>query len=298
MFHCPLTDIRFQDQAQFFTDVNSPVFHYRFHPIGEVKITLQALAVLRNLPTDLRRKLAGISRNKYESGEKNFVIESTTWKNDLKEFSIPADLEEKQLLLLNHINRKSEGNTKRIFIQNNIDYPITFSVNEAEFDHVLDSIKEEGLIDWDHSRILRGGIRTVTGIRLTKAGRGEIKKSMPQSPMTSLVTQQITTGNVKIDEKIEQAKKLFFVIPENMENMRNGCETLCFVLEPLRKDLQQFFSNPDVNAFFQIVNDFDIRHNKPHTKQLIHKEQLEWIFYSLLNTISIYVKLKNKLHTK
>ncbi|MBK8343770.1 MAG: hypothetical protein IPL12_10940 [Bacteroidetes bacterium] len=62
----------------------------------------------------------------------------------------------------------------------------------------------------------------------------------------------------------------------------------------IKKDLFNYFDSKDVNAFFQIVNDFDIRHNKISTKVLEHPEQLEWVFYTLLNSINMYVKLKTK----
>ena len=77
--------------------------------------------------------------------------------------------------------------------------------------------------------------------------------------------------------------------------MRSACESLSYVLEPLREELPKYFHKQDVSDFFNIVNNFDIRHNKDHTKKLIHPEQLEWGFYSLLNTINTYVKLKKRL---
>ena len=77
--------------------------------------------------------------------------------------------------------------------------------------------------------------------------------------------------------------------------MRSACENLSYVLEPLRKDCEVLFTKSDTNVFFKIINDFDIRHNKNTTKQIEFPEQLEWIFYSLLNTINTYTKLKQRL---
>jgi hypothetical protein len=113
-------------------------------------------------------------------------------------------------------------------------------------------------------------------------------------PMVGLVNQDISTGYPDIDNQINHAKDLFFSEPPTFEKMRSACETLSYVLEPLRKDLSQYFSQKDINAFFQIVNTFDIRHNKEYTNELVTEEQLEWVFYTLLNTISTFVKLKNK----
>ena len=76
--------------------------------------------------------------------------------------------------------------------------------------------------------------------------------------------------------------------------MRSACETLSYILEPLREDLKNYFSQKDVSDFFQIVNTFDIRHNKYMTKNIVHIEQLEWVFYTLLNSINTFVKLKKQ----
>jgi hypothetical protein len=80
-----------------------------------------------------------------------------------------------------------------------------------------------------------------------------------------------------------------------MDDKRSACETLSYVLEPLRKELEAFFSTSDVSDFFQLVNRFDVRHNKSSTINLVHEEQLEWVFYTLLNSISTFTKLKRKI---
>jgi len=60
-------------------------------------------------------------------------------------------------------------------------------------------------------------------------------------------------------------------------------------LEPLREELKKTFTS-DTKIFFRIVNEFNVKHNKERTKNIQHEEQLEWIFYSLLNTINTYSK--------
>jgi hypothetical protein len=113
--------------------------------------------------------------------------------------------------------------------------------------------------------------------------------------MAALVDQAISTGDYETDERINHAKDLFFREPQSIDRMRSACEVLSFVLEPLREDLKQYFQKGDVSNFFNIVNNFDIRHNKEQTKAIVHPEQLEWVFYSLLNTITAYTKLKARL---
>jgi hypothetical protein len=60
--------------------------------------------------------------------------------------------------------------------------------------------------------------------------------------------------------------------------------------------MDKYFTDKDVNLFFQVVNEFDIRHNKEKTKKLIYEEQVEWVFQCLLNTLITYIKLKKRIH--
>ena len=62
----------------------------------------------------------------------------------------------------------------------------------------------------------------------------------------------------------------------------------------MRYELKTIFKG-DTETFFNLINSFDFRHNKESTKNIEHEEQLEWIFYSLLNSINTYYKMKKKL---
>jgi len=131
-------------------------------------------------------------------------------------------------------------------------------------------------------------------VKITAKGRREAERGLPKMPLFGLVNQEISTGDLLIDQRINHARELFFDKPQNLDKMRSACETLSYVLEPVREDLKTFFTVKDVSDFFQLVNAFDIRHNKDTTKTLIHTEQLEWVFYTLLNTLNTYYKLKSK----
>ena len=107
------------------------------------------------------------------------------------------------------------------------------------------------------------------------------------------MNQEITTGDPAVDATIRQARKAFFDNPTSFDSKRSACEALSYVLEPLREELKDKFDS-DTEAFFNIVNNFNIRHNKLSTRRINNEEQLEWVFYSLLNTINTLVKMKRK----
>jgi len=172
------------------------------------------------------------------------------------------------------------------------DSSITYSSRD-QFERIIKFLKSEGLIE--HREITATkSYYLYQNLHLTKAGIIEIEKGLPKMPMYGLVSQEIKTGNAEIDAQIEHARKLFFDKHATYESKRSACEVLNYVLEPLRYELKTIFKG-DTETFFNLINSFDIRHNKESTKNIEHEEQLEWIFYSLLNSINTYYKMKKKL---
>jgi hypothetical protein len=165
-----------------------------------------------------------------------------------------------------------------------------------EFIRIMYALKNKQWITYNNLiETEEGGFAIYLGVRLTEVGIKEVEKVLPQIPLGGLVEQSIITGDTKVDQKINHAKKLFCSEQATMDDMRSACETLSFILEPIRSNLTPAITSADVNAFFELVNKFDIRHNKATVNRLEHPEQLEWVFYSLLNTINTYTKLKNRL---
>lgn len=106
---------------------------------------------------------------------------------------------------------------------------------------------------------------------------------------------QFTTGDDKIDEMLTHAIKLFINIDSTLESKRSACESLSYILEPLRENMKNYFLEGHVSDFFKMVNEFNIRHNKKSTKKIEYEEQYEWIFITLLNTIDTYFKMIKKI---
>jgi len=216
-------------------------------------------------------------------------------KNNLKkDLSLPKSFNEKARFFLIHIYQRGGKDHESLRFDTSNDYILCYSKSPEEFKRIILNLIENGLIKIMNSHGLLGGNMNYT-IEMTDLGINEIEKDMPNIPMIGLVDQKISTGDIEIDEKINHAKDLFFQEPQTLDRMRSACESLCFVLEPLRSELSDFFTSSDVNDFFQIVNRFDIRHNKENTIKLVYEEQLEWVFYTLLNTVNTFVKIKRKI---
>ncbi len=101
-------------------------------------------------------------------------------------------------------------------------------------------------------------------------------------------TEPFSTGNLQIDEHIQHALKLFNAGYSAFQEKRSACETLGFILEPLRKDLESLFSKKEISTLFSLLNNYKIRHNKPDTKEIEEEEQFDLIFKLLFNTIKAY----------
>lgn len=287
MSTCPLTG----KTVDMFQPGGTMEFHYETPLTGKVIFTDIALMSAPNLSDEEKQILAGICRNKNIKGEGPTIITSALLSK-LKEQEIPYGFEERARHLLEYLYDNGGKEYKEHNFNSKDDSLITYSLPD-EFNRIINYLKSE---DWlDYRKVTPTFTCTFyQGVHLTKNGIEEIEKGLPKMPLFDLVNQKISTGDAATDATIEHARRLFFDKHSTLESKRSACETLSYVLEPLRDELKNLFSG-DTEQFFNIVNNFNIRHNKERTRQIQHQEQLEWIFYSLLNTINTYVKMKTKL---
>ncbi|WP_317126147.1 hypothetical protein [Chryseobacterium indologenes] len=287
---CALTGYDLQEGELY--PATGPFVEYKTGVVGHVKITLPAYEEL--LHGDYENYvIAGICKERSLKGEEPVLITSDFIRAGYKLLKPPIEFEEKCSHFLKYLYLNGGRENGEFEFYSSRDFAIAYA-DPTEFHRIIDQLAQ------DHSIIVRK-INNLSqrrylyqGVKVTNIGKELAKKELPKMPMFGLVNQEITTGNIDTDQKINHARKLFFDEPQSMDKMRSACETLSYVLEPLRKELTTFLAARDVSDFFQIVNNFDIRHNKETTKDLVHAEQLEWVFYTLLNSVNTYTKLKNK----
>lgn len=292
--YCPL--IKYKLEPQDVLPVTGTTIEYETEFVGKVKITLQAIITLKENEEGFENYIfAGICKNRTIQKEEPILIDSTFINGGYKNLNPPMEFEEKCNHLLKYLYQNGGKENKEFELNNTTHFPIAYASPE-EFIRIVDQLNSDYFIEIRKVLDLPRGNKNFMGVKLTKHGKKETEKSLPKMPLFNLVSQDITTGNPTIDEKINHARKLFFLEPQTMQSMRSACEELSHILEPIREDAKKYIgSSKDVEAFFFIVNEFDVRHNNNKTKHLEHPEQLEWIFYSLLNTINTYTKLKKRL---
>ncbi|KXH84850.1 hypothetical protein [Chryseobacterium kwangjuense] len=272
--------------------VTGPFIEYETEIVGRVKITLPAYDEL--LKGDFERYLiAGICKDRTLKGEDPILIDSNFIRDGYKKLNPPTAFEEKCASFLLYLYQAGGMENKEFEFYSSKDFTLAFA-DPDEFKRILDQLVQDYFLQIRATNNLSQRRNLYRGVKLTNEGKEKVRKGLPKMPLFGLVSQEISTGNIEIDKKINHARQLFFDEPQSMDKMRSACETLSYVLEPLRKDLTTFLAARDVSDFFQLVNTFDIRHNKETTIDLIYAEQLEWVFYTLLNSINTYTKLKNK----
>jgi hypothetical protein len=288
---CAITGILIKPE-EYRNSLTTFTLSYETNYVGKVNITHPAYVEL--LHGDFECSLiGGICLERTLQNKEPIMIDSNFIREGYKKENPPSTFDEKCNHFLKFLYKNGGNENKEFQLNSTIDFLKAFA-NPEEFSRIVDYLENEGFIS------IRGNHKApmghfLNGVKVTSEGKKEAIKSLPKMPLFGLVSQEIKSGNHEIDEKINHARKLFFDSSNTMDTKRSACETLSYVLEPLRENLKDNFNNSDVSFFFQLVNTFDIRHNKETTKTIIHEEQLEWIFYTLLNTINTYVKLEKKL---
>lgn len=298
---CPFTGFKLQPENTFKISENILLVGYRNPIIKEVVVSHSEYISLRSKflceDEDYFSKLfifSGIIRNHFEEYKTPFYVNSDFIVKGYKEYSYPSEFNDKAQYFLKYLYNNG-GNEGREFQFVYDDYALAYAKSKEEFQKIIGKLIKQGFIEYVRKPAKNmAGVLLNFSIELTPLGEKEVEKNLPAVPLFGLVNQDVFTGDTSIDDKILHAKKLFFKSESTFDDKRSACETLSFVLEPIREELKTVLTDADVSAFFQIVNTFDIRHNKDNTKNIEHVEQLEWIFYSLLNSIICYYKLKNK----
>lgn len=290
---CPLTGMQLSSIKGEILPTTAMRFDYSTPLIGKAYIALPTYQVWEASRDFKHPELAGICRNAFEDGIEPPIIDSNYISN-VKNLSIPRTIREKNLHLLKYMYKRGGKELQEFSFFSSKDYPIAYAESDEEFNKIMKYLERQSFIRIGSELPMAMHMSKYDEVTLTSLGIIEAEKELPAIPLVGLVQQEIATGDNDVDAQISHARKLFFEEPATMEKMRSACESLSYVLEPLRNELKSHFSSKDIEAFFILVNNFDIRHNKEHTKSLVYPEQLEWVFYSLLNTINTYVKLKKR----
>ncbi|MEO8587817.1 MAG: hypothetical protein ABI432_00465 [Flavobacteriales bacterium] len=292
---CPLTGYEAKD----FGYVGSPgaistLLTYTNAAVGRVLIGELFYQGLVNVG-QRRPLLAGYCRQEYEASRKPIVLVHGPAEELERTLKYPKTLKEKEAHILQYVYAKGGNEGKWFDFQSKRDYPLCYCTGPAELEAVMSNLIDRDLVECRKTH-LGGYNNTNYHLRLRAHALDELEAHLSHGPMVGLTSQTVVTSNPDWNTRISHAIDLFNEQPRTKERMRSAVVELSAVLEPLRGKLEEQFGKKDTNVFFQLVNEFDVRHNKNEINRLEHDEQLEWLYYAFLNTLNTYAKLERKLN--
>ncbi|QGQ47254.1 hypothetical protein [Metabacillus sediminilitoris] len=97
------------------------------------------------------------------------------------------------------------------------------------------------------------------------------------------------------EDTVQVAKKKFFHHKADETDKRSAILEIGGVLEKLQKTKKLSLNNKDENDLFNVLNGFNLRHNRPDQKPNYDKDIFyPWIFYNLLSGLDASLKLQKK----
>ena len=263
---------------------------------GILRVTHIALSMLKDFCTDRKKRniLRGYIRNR--NFDRNDVIDITS--EILIHIHIPKNLdsfEAKWIHLLKYIERRGGKLRKPFRLSSESDYIITFSDDSMEFQRLGEYLFLNGYMDVSnpHSNFPR----VMMDVTIKDKGMEFLHQGYKHTILNRLAS-NVFNWDEKVSPIVDKACELFFKENSSREEKRVACKSLADVIENIQKinkRLNKYFTIKDTNTFFKIVNEYEIRHNHEKIKRIEFEEQLEWVFYSLLNTLITYYKLESRL---
>ncbi|WP_158860998.1 hypothetical protein [Lunatibacter salilacus] len=238
---CPITGIKIKSQD---FQTNIPIensYTYRVPTIGEVTLSHQAWLILEQNSFQQKPILAGYCRNIFDRKGKGPKIQTEFINEGYKSVEVPFSFEEKCRHLLEYLYEAGGKESKTFNLNSLVDYTITYSPNPDEFNRIIEHLKLLKYITYKSKDDAYLPKVIFFQIALTIDGFEQAKKSLPTDPMIRLIREDFGFGDEDTNEKVNHAIKLFHT-DSSMDNKRSACETLSFILEPLRNELKVTFS--------------------------------------------------------
>jgi hypothetical protein len=292
---CVLTGYQFSQCEGQLLSTEGDNYSYKTLLTGIVNIKKETYELLKSQGRFRNPILAGMCRSYNELKQTPPLIDTSLVDNS-STLNPPSTPKEKLFHFLKLIYDMGGKDLVAFDFVSTKDYPLVYGKDAGEFNDILKLADSKSLIEIGNRLPMAQNTVQYRNVRLTDYGIQEVEQVRPSIPMRDLLSNEFFTGDLKIDGQISHAKKLFLQEPRTTENLRSACEQLSFIAEPIRSELEKSKGNDvDFDTFFNIVNNFEVRHNKVSNKPIHFSEQYEFIFYGLLNALIFYYKSKNRI---
>lgn len=128
------------------------------------------------------------------------------------------------------------------------------------------------------------------GWELTKEG---YIRELVNNGLSTLLIQDYS--DLTIYEEISKTKEEFLRYGTTLDDKKDALIRLGNIMEPLREEMTKKLSKDDTSAIFNILNNFQLRHNNANQKTDYDKDiYYPWMFYQMLAALDAFLKIKER----
>lgn len=237
------------------------------------------------------------------------VAYTGVWTNEnFKEIQLfpPSMSPSPEIFFINHL-RSGEVYPIRMYHESYSENQL-FTVIEILYDHICVYDYKQKMLDKSNPKEefathINNLLRFYKGGYYLDAKHGFITEQPNDSLFVLLKEEHPKEMGAGVIEQLKTAMRMFYRYDANEESQKKAINILADVLEPLREELKSLLNNEyEINKnkhdkiIFEIVNDFNIRHN--NEKQLTEYNKgiwYEWMMHYYTSVIYAYYKLKSEI---
>ncbi|PES78291.1 hypothetical protein CN504_22725 [Bacillus anthracis] len=118
-------------------------------------------------------------------------------------------------------------------------------------------------------------------------------RELVDNGLSNLLTQEYNDSDIYTD--ISKAKQEFLKYGATLDDKKDALIRLGSIMEPLREEMKNKLSKKDTSDIFQLLNEFQLRHNNVKQKTNYDKEiYYPWMFYQMLAALDALLKIKER----
>ncbi|MCU5635365.1 hypothetical protein BK739_07240 [Bacillus thuringiensis serovar pirenaica] len=118
-------------------------------------------------------------------------------------------------------------------------------------------------------------------------------RELVDNGLSSLLAQKYDDSDIYTD--ISEAKQEFLKYGATLDDKKDALIRLGNIMEPLRDEMKASLSKADTSDIFNLLNNFQLRHNNAKQKTDYDKEiYYPWMFYQMLAALDAFLKIKER----
>lgn len=118
-------------------------------------------------------------------------------------------------------------------------------------------------------------------------------RELVDNGLSNLLAQEYDNSDIYTD--ISEAKQEFLKYGATQEDKKDALIRLGNIMEPLRAEMTTKLSKRDTADIFNLLNNFQLRHNNASQKTDYDKEIFyPWMFYQMLAALDAFLKIKER----